>query len=128
MLNKNLDTKKTNTNQLVSKSNGPDDKRQFFIDTIAKFCDKCGHQYSISDVNLVQDNSFSSIIHFSCSNCKSNHIATFVKPVGMSSRVPVNTDLTVEEITQFAQEDRINSDQVLDVYELLDHSRHIKEL
>jgi len=54
------------------------DKKQFFIDTIAKFCDKCGHPYSVEDLEIIQDTDISSIIHFSCPNCKSNHIATYL--------------------------------------------------
>ena len=44
------------------------DKKQFFIDTIAKFCDKCGHPYSKKDLEIIQDSDISSIIHFSCPN------------------------------------------------------------
>ncbi|GAB4157350.1 MAG: hypothetical protein Fur003_1070 [Candidatus Dojkabacteria bacterium] len=96
--------------------------KQFFIDTVARFCDKCGTSYTINDVRIVKDTNFSSIIHFSCPNCKSNHIATFVKPMGMTSRVPINSDLQVDEITQFAQREGISSDEVLDLYNLLESS------
>lgn len=77
-------------------------RKQFFIDIIAKFCDKCGTPYSASDLEIIQDNNISSIIHFSCTNCKSNHIATFIKPMGVSNRMPINTDLDVDEIGKFA--------------------------
>ena len=60
-----------NVNSDTKPSGGRVDDRQFFIDAIAKFCDKCGTPYTINDIRVVRDTNFSSIIHFSCSNCKS---------------------------------------------------------
>lgn len=92
------------------------EKKQFFIDTIAKFCDKCGTPYAIKDLEIIQDTNISSIIHFSCKNCKSNHIATYVKPFGVSNRMPVNTDLSVEEISNFATKKETSPEEILDIY------------
>lgn len=117
---KNQDSKGSPTSAKEVKS-GINDK-QFFIDTVARFCDKCGTSYTTNDVRIVKDSNFSSIIHFSCPNCKSNHIATFVKPMGMTSRVPINSDLQVDEVTEFAQKEGISSDEVLDLYNLLEAS------
>ncbi len=96
--------------------NSLDDKKQFFIDTIAKFCDKCGNAYSRNDLEIIQDTNISSIIHFSCANCKSNHIATFFKPIGISKRMPINTDLDVEEIGKFASMKETSVEEILDLY------------
>ncbi|HBB64861.1 hypothetical protein A3K02_02600 [candidate division WS6 bacterium RIFOXYD1_FULL_33_8] len=96
--------------------NNLDEKKQFFIDMIAKFCDKCGTPYTGSDLEIIQDTNLSSIIHFSCSNCKSNHIATFIKPMGISNRMPINTDLDVEEIGKFASRKETSVGEILDVY------------
>ncbi|MCC7289744.1 hypothetical protein IT417_00605 [bacterium] len=96
-----------------------DDKLKFYIDAIARFCDRCGTPYSTADVNIVQDSGMSAIIHFSCSNCKSRHIATFLKPIGVSSRTPINTDLSITEISQFANKASITSDDILDLYTTL---------
>ncbi len=91
-------------------------RKQFFIDIIAKFCDKCGTPYSASDLEIIQDNNISSIIHFSCTNCKSNHIATFIKPMGVSNRMPINTDLDVDEIGKFASREETSLEEILDIY------------
>lgn len=96
-----------------------DERKQFFVDMIAKYCDKCGSPYSVNDLEIIQDTNISSIIHFSCNNCKSNHIATFVKPLGMSSRTPVNTDLEVEEISKFAVRDETSAEEILELYTYL---------
>ena len=91
-------------------------KKQFFLDTVARFCDKCGTQYALEDVNIIQNTGVSSIIHFSCHNCKSKHIATFVSPLGMNHKVPVNTDLSIKEISKFAQQRETSAQEILDVY------------
>ncbi|MDX9738765.1 MAG: hypothetical protein RBT33_00165 [Candidatus Dojkabacteria bacterium] len=91
-------------------------RKQFFIDIIAKFCDKCGTPYSASDLEIIQDSNISSIIHFSCTNCKSNHIATFIKPMGISNRMPINTDLDINEIGKFASKGETSLEEILDIY------------
>ncbi len=96
--------------------NNLDEKKQFFIDTIAKFCDKCGQPYTRDDLEIIQDTNISSIIHFSCPNCKSNHIATYFKPVGISNRMPVNTDLDIDEIGKFASMKETSVEEILDLY------------
>jgi RNase P subunit RPR2 len=103
-----------------------DDKLKFYIDAIARFCDRCGSPYTTSDVKIVQDSGMSAIIHFSCSNCKSRHLATFLKPVGVSSRTPINTDLNINEINKFSNRKEISSDDVLEVYAQL--KKGIKKL
>jgi hypothetical protein len=95
------------------------EKKQFFLDTVARFCDKCGTQYELEDVNIIQNTGVSSIIHFSCHNCKSKHIATLIVPLGISNRVSVNTDLDVREIKNFTQEKEISTQDILEVYTCL---------
>jgi hypothetical protein len=102
------------------------DNLNFYIEAIAKFCDKCGAAYSVDNLKIIKENDFSSIIHFSCDNCKSRHIATFVKPLGMSSRMPVNSDLTVDEITKFSKGNEVVVDDILNVYTLLSKDPVIK--
>lgn len=101
------------------------EKKQFFLDSVAKFCDKCGTAYKIEDVNIIQNTGVSVIIHFSCHNCKSKNIATFVSPLGISNRVPVNTDLTVKEIQKFAIKGQVSLEDILEVYLYLKQNNKI---
>lgn len=92
------------------------EKKQFFLDSVAKFCDKCGTPYVLEDVNIIQNTGVLAIIHFSCHNCKSKNMATFVAPLGISNRVPINTDLTVKEIKKFANRKEVSPEEILDIY------------
>ncbi|HPQ79067.1 MAG TPA: hypothetical protein PLG47_01280 [Candidatus Dojkabacteria bacterium] len=101
-------------------------RKQFFIDSIARFCDKCGTPYTVDDINIVQNTGMSTIIHFSCHNCKSKHIATLVSSLGVTQRVPLNTDLDETEISRFLSKKSFTTQDILDVYEELKKQRSIK--
>jgi len=92
------------------------EKKQFFLDSVAKFCDKCGTPYVLEDVNIIQNTGVLAIIHFSCHNCKSKNMATFVAPLGMSNRVPINTDLSVKEIKKLANKKEVSPEEILEIY------------
>lgn len=106
--------------------NNRNEQKQYFIDAIAKFCDKCGTAYSIDDLEIIQETPISSIIHFSCKNCKASHIATFFKPMGISNRMPVNTDLKIDEIGKFAQQEETSTNEILDLYLYLKDTDSVK--
>lgn len=103
----------------MDSNNNTSDKKQFFLDSVAKFCDKCGTLYLPEDVNIIQNTGVSAIIHFSCHNCKSKNIATFISPLGISNRVPVNTDLAVKEIKKFSNKKEVSLEDILEVYTYL---------
>lgn len=100
-------------------SKNTDAQKSFFIENIARYCDKCGKAYDLVDIEILQSNDYSTIIHFSCKNCKARHLATFVRPLGVSSRMPVNTDLSIDEIGKFAGRRGVTSNDVLDVHGVL---------
>ena len=94
-------------------------RKQFFIESIAKFCDKCGTPYTVDDLNIVQSTGAGTIIHFSCKNCKAKHVASLVMPLGMSQRMPVNMDLDSSEFEKFMSKKVLTKQNILDVYEEL---------
>lgn len=101
------------------------DRKQFFIESVAKFCNKCGTPYSLEDINIIQENNVSSIIHFSCHNCKTKHVANFVAPLGISNRMEIKTDLDVKEIRKFARKQEVSLEEILSVYTYLKNSSSI---
>jgi hypothetical protein len=91
-------------------------QRKFFLENVAKFCDKCGQPYNLDDVQIIQEQSSSAIIHFSCKNCKSSSIANLVSPMGFVTRIPVNSDLNINEFPTFSSKDTVSLDDILEVY------------
>jgi hypothetical protein len=109
-----------------AKKHTVESRKSFFINTIAKFCDKCGLPYSPTDLEILQDSGSSSIIHFSCPACKSEHIATFVKSMGIASRININTDLEGNEISKFAMLENTSTDEILEIYSSLKKNQEVK--
>ena len=97
-------------------NNDNNEQKKYFINTIAQFCDKCGTKYSTDNLEIIQESIVSSIIHFRCQKCKASHIATFVKPLGVSQRVAVNCDLDPAEFSKFPKNGEVTSDEILDLY------------
>jgi hypothetical protein len=99
-----------------TKDNNTFGDKEFFLNTLAKYCDKCGTAYNPEDINIVQNTGVSAIIHFSCHNCKSQNLATYIFPIGMSSRSPLNVDLSFEELKKFASQSKVSLEEILEVY------------
>lgn len=84
---------------------------------LAKFCDECGTSYQDDDLRIVQKDENSILVHLSCKNCGKTHLATIMKPLGITNRIPLKTDLQPTEIMKFAGKKPVSSDDLLDAYE-----------
>jgi hypothetical protein len=101
------------------------EQKIYFINTIAKFCDKCGTKYTPDNLEIIQESVVSSIIHFSCQKCKASHIATYIKPLGMSHRVAVNSDLDSTEFSKFQRNGETSPDEILEIYTYLKENQKV---
>lgn len=108
-----------NTTTPLSPGDSGDERKKFFFEHVARFCDRCGRSYDEKDIDILQQNDYSVVIHFNCPNCKARHLATFIKPLGITSRVLVNTDLAIDELPKFAGRRSVSTDDILDVHEAL---------
>ncbi len=98
-------------------------QKKFFIENIARFCDKCGERYHFNDVQIIQEKKSSAIIHFSCRNCKSSNIANLVSPMGFTTRIPINSDLSIQEFPLFASKETVSLDDILEVHVQLEENK-----
>ena len=83
-------------------------RKQFFIESVARFCDKCGTPYTVDDLNIVRILVQARLYTFLV-NCKAKHIATLVSPLGVTQRVPLNTDLAENELQSFCNTEQLRS-------------------
>ncbi len=103
------------------------EKKQFYIDNVAKFCDKCGAVYKLQDIKIIQETGNSAVMHFLCPNCKSENVANFLSPAGLTTKIPINCDLNLQELKRFTSQEVISLDDVLEVYvSLEDNEGYVK--
>lgn len=91
-------------------------KKKFCIENVSKFCDKCGASYNLEDIHIIQEVDSSLVIHFFCSRCKSENVASFLPPMGLATKIPINCDLSLKELKNFSSKDVISLDDVLEVH------------
>lgn len=106
-------------------SNNNQKNKQHYLNSISKFCDKCGTAYTKNDVNVIKDTGSTAIIHLTCHNCKSKNIATVHSKTGSGTRMPINTDLKVNEINKFAKKSEISSQELLDLYVYMKENKEV---
>lgn len=104
------------------------EQQKFFLEHVAKFCDKCGRPYNLNDIQIIQEKESSVIIHFSCKYCKSSNIANLVPPMGLTTRIPINSDLSLNEFSTFTSQDTISLDDILEVHLTLEKDKGNVEL
>ena len=109
------------TNSIYNDEN----QKKNVVDTIAKFCDRCGTPYSLDDFNIIKSTTAVTIIHFTCHKCKAQHIASISKKNGNMQRMPLLTDLIEDrEISKFSHYDRIPLEEVLKLYNYLKKNKN----
>lgn len=123
MKHKNKDFKNIINNFFDKKS--PDEAKNFFLDSIAKFCDRCGSPFGAENIDVVKRTPGQILLHIKCSECGSSHLASFIQQLGISSRTPFRTDLTLNELKHFSSQDALDSNTVLDVYEFVNSQKDL---
>lgn len=104
---------------MKNKSNKNKSIQNFFLNNIAKFCDKCGTIYKDSDIKILESFNSNYIIQANCSKCKTSHLATVLKNSGISSKINIKTDLTEQELKTKLPFGPIKSDEVLEMHNTL---------
>ena len=89
-----------------------------FQDLVSGYCDKCGKPYNKRNINIIQKQDNVYVLHLMCDSCKSNVLTYVIKSIGMSNKVQIYTDLTVDEMKNISQSQAVQTDDLLDVCEL----------
>lgn len=104
-------------------------KKKFCLENISKFCDKCGTPYNLDDVQIIQEAGPSmTVIHFFCRECGSENVASFLSPMGLATKIPINSDLSLKELKQFTASSVISLDDVLEVHVNLEDNKGCVEI
>jgi hypothetical protein len=91
-----------------------------FQDLVSGYCDKCGKPYNKKNINIIQKQDNVYVLHLLCENCKSNMLTYVIKSIGMSNKVQIYTDLSVDEMKDIANSSPVKSDDLLDICEIFE--------
>ena len=90
-----------------------------YLSSIPPYCEKCGTMYNKDKVEVIDKNQNMTIIYIMCENCKTKNVFYVVKPMNFVSRANLIVDLDMEEIKKFAGSRKIDSNDILNVFDLL---------
>ncbi|HEX9664601.1 MAG TPA: hypothetical protein VGA49_02155 [Patescibacteria group bacterium] len=86
-------------------------------------CPICGVKFNPIQARIIDEKEDAHLIHIQCKKCHSCIIALiYTADVGVTS-IGLITDLTAEDVIKFKSTDSIGSDDVIEVYRLLENSR-----
>jgi len=90
---------------------------------LVKSCPVCSTKYTVVMADVVEELETGYLIYFSCANCKSSLLTQINEmPFGLIGSAML-TDLELNEILKFKNGERVNVDDVLEVYKKLEKSQ-----
>mgnify|MGYP004004868237 CR=1 FL=1 len=93
---------------------------------LIKKCPICSSDYKQSMIKILDENELGVLTYASCSNCKANLLTKFSSlPQGIIGNA-ILTDLSPQEVLDFATDNDIDADDVLDIQAMLSKKELIK--
>lgn len=90
--------------------------KQALLDIAARFCDRCGTKYNVTDVEIVRDLGGSLLLMLNCHNCGATHMVNFIASKGVGSRLVIHTDLFPDEVREVPIGNGVESNELLDLH------------
>jgi len=95
---------------------------------LIKKCPICSSDYRQTDVQILDENEFGVLTYATCLSCKANLLTKFTSlPQGVIGNA-ILTDLSPQEVLDFAEDSDIEADDVLDIQAMLSKKELIKNL
>ncbi|MBU1148938.1 hypothetical protein KKI23_02490 [Patescibacteria group bacterium] len=86
-------------------------------------CPICSTQYNLTKAKIVDEQEGAHLIHITCKKCHSSIVAlVLVGGLGVSS-VGLICDLTPEDVSKFKNSDTVNTDDVIDIHQILENDK-----
>ncbi|MBU1036962.1 hypothetical protein KKF32_02915 [Patescibacteria group bacterium] len=93
-------------------------KGQFSLRLIQK-CPVCNQDFSTGRIQILDEENNSFLAYLTCANCRSSILVRVMTlPHGLVGNA-ILTDLNSEEVISFSEEEQINSNDVLFIYDYL---------
>ena len=93
---------------------------------LIKKCPICSADYEQSSVQVLDENEFGVLTYASCHSCRANLLTKFTSlPQGVIGNA-ILTDLSPQEVLDFAAKSPVEADEVLDIQAMLSKKELIK--
>ncbi|MFA4871614.1 MAG: hypothetical protein WC610_00935 [Patescibacteria group bacterium] len=86
---------------------------------LVSYCPVCHCHYNPLEAKILDENETAHLIYVKCGRCKSAIVALILANSFGVSSVGLITDLDSQEVNKFRESAKINSDELLGVYEAL---------
>lgn len=96
--------------------------KQTLMNIAAKYCDRCGAKYLLSDSRIIKESDGITLLMLQCHKCFATHMVTISVEKGLGSRFILNTDLGMDEMNVVEIGKSISTDEVIDVYSFITSS------
>jgi len=95
---------------------------------LIRACPICSQEYNQSMVQIINESEFGILTYATCSRCGANLLSKFASmPQGVVGNA-ILTDLQVHEVMDFADEDDLQADDVLEIQNRISKKKLISEL
>lgn len=94
------------------------------------FCDKCGAKFDKQSAEIVSNDDAKTVCKLTCKSCANSflmHLASPVPGIATSLRMPFKSAITTKELSKFTKSERIDSDEVIDLYDSLKNVNTIED-
>jgi len=98
------------------------------LEHLGRFCPKCGEPRSAKNIKITGRVGSSLVVHIQCDKCGSQSLLNIIPNIGLSMLEGLITDVRGEEFPRFARSRRVNKDDILDIYVLMEKVKDAEEL
>ena len=87
-------------------------------------CPFCSAEYDLDGAQVIGEENDATMVYITCSECESSIVAIVaMSGLGIVS-LGLVTDMTIEDTKHFMNAGKVTSDELLEVYELLEKRQH----
>jgi len=98
---------------------------------LPNYCDKCGARHEIGDLQIIKQDMSKVICRLGCNSCNNSyliHINIPLDGIVTAKRTSFVSDITKEEFQKFSELQKINNEEVLEVFVALKEVSEMKDL
>ncbi len=98
---------------------------------IPHYCDKCGAKHNHADLEVIYNENSKVMCKLNCKSCGNSYMIQVHSQMDgamlSAKRTPYKSEITNKEITKFSELPRIDTDEIIDVYNTLQKITSIED-